>query len=46
VPVPAAWANTLLPDIFTLREQLRTQAQASSKHRPAAAHASTGQQQA
>ncbi len=31
VPVPAAWVNKLLPDIFTLREQLRTQAQASSK---------------
>jgi hypothetical protein len=31
VPVPAAWVNKLMPDIFTLREQLRTQAQASSK---------------
>jgi hypothetical protein len=31
VPVPAAWVNQLLPDIFTLQQQLRTQAQASSK---------------
>jgi hypothetical protein len=31
VPVPAAWVDKLLPGIFALREQLRTQAQASSK---------------
>jgi hypothetical protein len=26
VPVPAAWINKLLPGIFTLQQQLRTQA--------------------
>ncbi len=31
VPVPAAWVDKLLPGILALREQLRTQAQASSK---------------
>jgi hypothetical protein len=29
--VPAAWVNKLLPDIFTLQQQLRAQAQASNK---------------
>ncbi len=31
VPVPAAWVDKLLPGIFTLQQQLRAQAQASSK---------------
>ncbi len=31
VPVPGAWVDNLLPGIFTLKQQLRMQAQASNK---------------
>jgi hypothetical protein len=33
VAVPEAWINKLLPDIFTLQQQLRTQAQQASSKR-------------
>jgi hypothetical protein len=33
VPVPEAWINKLLPDIFTLQQQLRAQAQQASSKR-------------
>ena len=31
MPVPDEWRDTLLPGIYALQQQLRTQAQASSK---------------